>query len=194
MSHSLKEYWSKLEESERKHRLLFENAKDAVFLLDAERDYGRIIDANMEAAVEEERMLLWDYGRIIDANPAAEMHGYSRYELLNLNRRDLLAPDHAKKFDERFKNAIHDKRFVAESIHVRKDGTVFPVEVSASLINIDGHKYFLTFDRDITERKQAEEKLIRTEQMKLCGEMAASLAHEIKKSSCRDNGVYRSTA
>jgi len=159
MSHSLKEYWSKLEESERKHRLLFENAKDAVFLLDAERDYGRIIDANPAAA---------------------KMHGYSRYELLNLNRRDLLAPDHAKKFDERFKNAIHDKRFVAESIHVRKDGTVFPVEVSASLINIDGHKYFLTFDRDITERKQAEEKLIRTEQMKLCGEMAASLAHEIK--------------
>jgi two-component system sensor histidine kinase AtoS len=159
MSHSLKEYWSKLEESERKYRLLFESAKDAVFLLDAERDYGRIIDANPAAA---------------------EMHGYCRNELLNLNRRDLLVPDHAKRFDERFKKAMQDERFVAESLHIKKDGTVFPVEVNASLVDIDGHRYFLTFDRDITERKQAEERLLRTEQMKLCGEMAASLAHEIK--------------
>lgn len=159
MALSLKEYWSKLEESERKYRLLVENAKDAVFLLDAEGAYGKIIDANPAAA---------------------EMHGYSREELLNLNRKDLLAPDDAKKFDERFKKAIQDKRFVAESLHIRKNGTIFPVEVSANFININGHKYFLTFDRDITERKQAEAKLIRTEQMKLCGEMAASLAHEIK--------------
>jgi two-component system sensor histidine kinase AtoS len=159
MSLSLKEYWSKLEESERKYRLLFENAKDGISMLDAETDYGKIIDAN----------------------PAlAEMHGYTRHELLNLNRRDLLVPEHAKKFDERFKKAIQDKRFVAESLHIRKDGVVFPVEVSASLVDIDGYKYCLTFDRNITERKQAEEKLVRTEQMKFCGEMAASLAHEIK--------------
>ena len=159
MSYSLKEYWSKLEESERKYRLLFENARDAVFLLDAEKDYGKIIDANPAAA---------------------EMHGYCREELLNLNRTDLLYAEYSRRFRDRFMKALNEGMFVSESLHVRKDGVVFPVEVSASLVEIDGHKYFLTFDRDITERKQAEEKLIRTEQMKLCGEMAAGLAHEIK--------------
>jgi hypothetical protein len=47
--------------------------------------------------------------------------------------------------------------FVVE--HYHKDGHVFPLEVSASLIFSDGESLIQSFVRDITERKQAEEKL-----------------------------------
>jgi two-component system sensor histidine kinase AtoS len=67
-----------------------------------------------------------------------------------------------------------------EIAHRRKDGTVFPVEVSAGLFEFGSHRYILAIDRDITERKQAEETLQRTEQLKVAGELATGLAHEIK--------------
>ena len=44
-----------------------------------------------------------------------------------------------------------------ELTHKKRDGTVFPVEISAGLLELDGHKYILAFDRDITARKKAEE-------------------------------------
>ncbi|MGB9081711.1 MAG: ATP-binding protein, partial [Desulfuromonadaceae bacterium] len=51
----------------------------------------------------------------------------------------------------------------AEIWHQKKDGTRFPVEIHAGLIKIDGKKYILGFDRDITQRKITEE----TDQMYL---------------------------
>ena len=67
-----------------------------------------------------------------------------------------------------------------EMIHRRKDGTVFPVEVSAGLLETGGHKFILAMDRDITERKRAEKELQRTERIRISGELATGLAHEIK--------------
>ncbi len=68
----------------------------------------------------------------------------------------------------------------AELKHRKKDGTVFPVEISAGLLDVGNKKYILALDRDVSERKKAEEALQRTEQMKMVGELATGLAHEIK--------------
>jgi len=48
------------------------------------------------------------------------------------------------------------------------------------LLEFEDQKYILAFDKDITERKQAEEALQRAEKLVVVGEMAAGLAHEIK--------------
>ncbi|MFA7347056.1 MAG: ATP-binding protein [Desulfurivibrionaceae bacterium] len=64
--------------------------------------------------------------------------------------------------------------------HRRKDGTVFPVEVRAGLLEIAGRKYVLAFDRDVTVRNQTEAALQRSRQLAMVGQMAAGLAHEIK--------------
>jgi len=45
-----------------------------------------------------------------------------------------------------------------ETWHRRKDGSAFPVEVSAQAIEIDGRRYRQSFIRDISARRQAEEK------------------------------------
>ena len=49
--------------------------------------------------------------------------------------------------------------FLFETRHRRKDGTLFPVEVSARTIKIENEVFYQSIVRDITERKQAEEKL-----------------------------------
>jgi two-component system sensor histidine kinase AtoS len=160
MASSLKEQVKKIEESEKRYRLLFESAGDAIFLLDGEGD-------NM--------------GKIVAANQAAvKMHGYTHEELLTMNIRDLDDADASARVPDRLERIFKGEWLKREMNHVRKDGTVFPVTISAGLLEMGNHRYILAIDSDITERKQAEETLQRTEQLKITGELAAGLAHEIK--------------
>ncbi len=160
MAGSLTEQMRKIEESEKRYRLLFESAGDAIFILDAEGEAaGNIVAANQAAVV---------------------MHGYSHDELLALNIRDIDAPEDAARVSDRIQRMFNGEWIKTEIDHIRKDGTVFPVEVSAGLLEFGNHRYILAFDRDITERRQMEQALQRTEQIKCAGELATGLAHEIK--------------
>jgi len=160
MVSSLKEQVKKIEESEKRYRLLFESAGDAIFILDGEGD-------NM--------------GKIVAANQAAvKMHGYTHEELLTMNISDLDDADSSARVTDRIERIFEGEWLKREINHIRKDGTVFPVTISAGLLELGNHRYILAIDSDITERKQAEETLQRTEQLKTTGELAAGLAHEIK--------------
>lgn len=160
MTSSLKEQLYRLEESERRYRMLFESAKDAIFIIAAEGpESGKIVAAN---------------------HAAAEMHGYTVDELKTLNIADLDAPDEAARIQARIAQVLQGEWIKAEIAHRRRDGSLFPVEVSAGLIELGSQKYILAFDRDISERRQAEEALQRSEQLRIVGELAAGLAHEIK--------------
>jgi PAS domain S-box-containing protein len=97
-------------------------------------------------------------GQIIEANrSAATAHGYQREEILALNIRDVLAPEARGNVGDRGRQA-EAGRTIFESLHVRKDGSTFPVEVSLSVIDVDGRPFFLGVARDITERKRADEE------------------------------------
>jgi len=99
-----------------------------------------------------------DHGNILEANAAAEKaYGYSRQELLGLTIHDLraeaapaLSPDQAAEADE------HGILF--ETVHRRRDGTTFPVEVSSRGAFIDGTRTFVSVVRDITIRKRHQEE------------------------------------
>lgn len=108
------------------------------------------------------------------------MHGYTVEELLSLTIQDLDAPAAALQSLERIERLLKGEWIKAEIKHVKKDGTVFPVEISAGVFEFDNNKYILAIDRDMTERKRAEEMLQRAEHLKTTGELAAGLAHEIK--------------
>jgi two-component system sensor histidine kinase AtoS len=160
MAVALRETIRKIQEGQKRYRMLFESAGDAIFLLEAEGSrVGRIVSANQAAA---------------------DMHGYSVDELLELTIQDLATPEAAAKSPGRIHRILNGEWIDVEIGHRKKDGTVFPVEVSAGLVEFDDQKFILTFNKDITERKQAEEALQRAEQMVIVGEMAAGLAHEIK--------------
>ena len=160
MALSLRNTIQRIEENQKRYRVLFESAGDAIFILEAEgASAGRIVSANQAAA---------------------DMHGYTVNELLGLKIQDLDTPEAAEESPERIRRILNGEWINAEFYHRKRDGSVFPVEVSAGLLEFEGQKFILAFDKDITERKQAEEALQRAEQLVSVGEMAAGLAHEIK--------------
>jgi len=160
MTLSLQEHTRKIEESEKRYRNLFESAADAIFVLSLEdQKAGNILQAN---------------------RAAAEMHGYSVDELLTMNIGDLDTPSSALGTPVRIERLLRGEWLRTQISHRRRDGTEFPVEISAGVFEVGGQKYILALDRDITERKQAEDALQRAQQIRIAGEMATGLAHEIK--------------
>ncbi len=160
MAQSLQTNMRAVWESERRHRLLFESAADAIFILSAEgSDAGRILQAN---------------------EAAAEIHGYPVEELVTMRIQDLDSPDAAGGALERIDRMLKGEWIKMELDHRKKDVTVFPVEVSAGIFEVGSRKYILAFDRDITDRRKAERDLRHAQRIKLAGEMATGIAHEIK--------------
>jgi PAS domain S-box-containing protein len=124
-----------LREGEAKLKNLFDSATDAIFILDME---GNFVDIN---------------------RTAHERLGYTREEMLAMNISDINHPDFAPKVPERLDQIRNHGSAKFESAHMRKDGTVMPVEVNSRIIDYDGSKVFFSFIRDITERKLAEDDL-----------------------------------
>lgn len=123
---------------EERYRALFEHANDSIFIIDFATH--RLLDVNENAA----RRL-----------------GYSKEELLQMTVDDLYPSDEHtlnQMFIERLKDA---DSIVFERTHVRKDGTTMPVEISSRIIESGGRRVMQSFVRDVTERKQAEERLQR---------------------------------
>jgi PAS domain S-box-containing protein len=127
----------RLRASESRYRLLFEMESDAIVVTDAET-----LD-------------------MLDANRAAEMlWGYSRDELLRLKATDLSAEKEATRSVHR---DPHGSVSVPLRWHRKKDGTVFPVEISLNRFTLEGRKVALSAIRDITERRERDEAVARSE-------------------------------
>ncbi|MCL4483110.1 MAG: PAS domain S-box protein [Bacteroidetes bacterium] len=102
---------------------------------------------------------------IIEANQRArQTYQYSLEELLKMKITDLVAPESKTLIENRLKNITENDGAIVESIHQRKDGSLFYVEISARIIKIDGRDFLHQVIRDITERKQAEIALIESEE------------------------------
>jgi len=104
-------------------------------------------------------------GSFVYVNEAAyKSRGYSREQLMAMNRRDLAAPEFAKLFDSWLKEIMDKRRDTFESVHLCKDGTRIPVEIHARQVKVGGEDLILSVCRDITKRKQAEEALLESEE------------------------------
>ncbi|MCX6376566.1 MAG: SpoIIE family protein phosphatase, partial [Armatimonadetes bacterium] len=91
-------------------------------------------------------------GRIIEANGAAiEAYGYTHDELLTLSIQDLRAPNTRAITDRQMQQA-DTVGILFETVHMRKDGSIFPVEVSSRGADVEGDRVLLSIIRDISER------------------------------------------
>ncbi len=98
-------------------------------------------------------------GRILEANEAAcEAYGYGLETILALTINDLRAPETRHQIPNQMEKAFHEANLF-ETKQVRKGGSVFPVEVSSRGVELGEERILLSIIRDITERKQAEEKI-----------------------------------
>jgi two-component system, sensor histidine kinase and response regulator len=103
-------------------------------------------------------------GRFLDSNEKAfSSLGYTRQEHRALTVPDVDPIVTAPIFAQYMARIRESGPLTLETVHRRKDGSTFPVEVNARLVQFD-REYLLAIVRDITERKQAEEALRLSEQ------------------------------
>jgi PAS domain S-box-containing protein len=121
----------KLKESEEKHRGLFENSGDAVFIVDIET--GIILDANRQA-------------ELLTEHPGQELIGMHQSRL----HPDQDDEYYRKKFQKHIRN---DRVFDLEADVVKKDGSVVPVFICSNLIDLQGKKVIQGIFRDISKEK-----------------------------------------
>jgi len=108
-------------------------------------------------------IILADYaGDILEANErAAEAYGYTVEELRRLTVRALAAPEMDAAFRRVMTEVDARPGLIEQSVHRRKDGTTFPVEMSLRTVEIEGVRYRQFIIRDITARKAQEEEIVR---------------------------------
>jgi diguanylate cyclase (GGDEF)-like protein/PAS domain S-box-containing protein len=129
------------QQSEFLFRALFEASPDAVMLIDPH-------DPNIS----------WP---IIDCNAVAcVMNGYGREELIG-HSIDILnkTPTSPAANITYLKQIREAGNLKFETFHCHKNGTIFPIEVSTTLIQVGERELLMGIDRDITERKRMEEEI-----------------------------------
>ena len=133
-----------LRESEQRYKTIFQSAPDALFVISAAgENAGMIVAANEEAA---------------------QSHGYTIDELIGMPISQIDTPESAELIPARLARLAAGERLTFEVEHRRKDGSTFPVEVTAERVLLDGHPHVLAFDRDITDRKRTEAALRESEE------------------------------
>lgn len=139
INRALKQKHVKLKESEEKFRVIFENSPDGIILADIKNR------------------------TFCTGNPAiCRMLGYNLDELLNLEVTDLHPKKDLPYVMDIFKKQARQELIIGESLPVkRKDGTVFYANISGIPVTFGGKTYMVGIFRDITERVEAEQKLLR---------------------------------
>ncbi|MCX6632701.1 MAG: PAS domain S-box protein [Candidatus Solibacter sp.] len=142
-----------LEEGVARRRILFEQSKDGIAILDLN---GKVQEANQAFAhllgytQEEMRELhVWDWNA-----------QWTREELLSKVAGFFAVPA------------------TFETRHRRKDGSLLDVEVSASGVEFGGRKFVYSMARDITIRKAADAALRESRRLEGIGILAGGMAHE----------------
>jgi len=141
-----------LRASEGRYRTLFEYAPDGIVIADSESNY---IDANASAL----RML-----------------GYTRDEFIGLHASDIVVPTEIGHIGPALSAIKATSDYYREWQFRRKDGSVFPAEVIATMMP---DRNLLGMIRDVTERKKLEQQFLRAQRMESIGTLAGGIAHDL---------------
>ena len=125
----------RVEEDLRLKEKMLDGASDSIFLHDIEGHFTYVNEA------------------------AYKSRGYEKEELLAKDIFVLPTPEYAATREERLSELLEKGELIFESAHFRKDGSIMPVEIQARVFHLNGRQLILSAARDITERKQALEKM-----------------------------------
>ena len=149
--------------------------------LKAEKDFSQKLIATAQDAL----VSIDGQARIVLFNPAAErIFGYARREVFGKNVNMLMAEPYAIEHDgyigryetTRESHAIGRIRTVTAK---RKNGELFPVELSVTEIATDDDVHYAAFIRDISEKTRLQDELVEKEKLATVGLTAAKIGHEL---------------
>ncbi|QBG49211.1 transporter substrate-binding domain-containing protein [Verrucomicrobia bacterium S94] len=143
-------------ESEERLRQIFENSPDAVFVLSRE---GQVLAVN---------------------NRACQFVKMNKQDLLNRPIHDLVPADFHTEVDHNMKQWFSGTLTKSEGYTLDADGRVFPIEMTGALQQLDGQTVLQLHVRDITLRKEAEEKMVAARNM---AEQARKMAEEAREAA-----------
>ncbi len=149
-----KELEDQLRCSELKYQAIFNNIPNPVFVLDPET--LDIIDCN---------------------NTVEKVYGLNRQELLGRSFLDFFLPEER----ERYTSQIKTFTVLSRARHHTSDGKPFYVDIMLSPSEYQGKPVFLLTTQDITDRLEAEQKVVQAGKMATLGEMATGVAHELNQ-------------
>ncbi len=124
----------------------------------------------------------FDSLRFIEANKGAcENLGYDRSELLRMTPVDIKPEMTEAQLRKTLGEAVDkDSRTCTfETVHKRKDQTLYPVQVDVHESVFDGRRVFVAFVSDLTHRQELEQQLSQSQKLEAIGQLAAGVAHEI---------------
>ena len=130
-----------IEERLRLTQFVVDHAGEAIFLMTSEARFAYVNEA------------------------ACRSLGYSRQELQAMTVHDIDPFSEIDSWPNLWKAVAEQTTIEIESLHRRKDGSLFPVEIRSTYIAFDGQVYNVAFVRDISERKQAERALREKEEL-----------------------------
>ena len=145
-----------LKEAEEQLTTLFEEAYDAILVIDpTTRRFQRV------------------------NGPAETLTGFSRHELLHMTADELKPNVDAPSLPDAVNEAIEKGAAYVHEAQVRtRDGAATPVDIRATCIDQQGAKVVQAFVHDISLRKKLQERLRRAEKMRAVGLMTSGVAHE----------------
>lgn len=94
----------------------------------------------------------------------SELYGYTRDEILGMSAELLRSPEFRPDIYQTLDATIKQGGIRFETVHLKKDGTLFPAEVSLRYMELMGNHCFQAVVRDITQRKQFEKALMASEE------------------------------
>ena len=130
-------------------------------------------------------------GEIISCNPRTEkIFGYSKEEMIGKNLSILMPKKEAVAHDAYINNFVKTRnpKIIGKGRELegrRKDGSVFPIDIAVSKLEIDGDMIFIGIIRDITERKKFEQELQHAKEdadkaNQAKSEFLSSMSHELR--------------
>ncbi len=145
--------------------------KAAAKIAESEAKYKQLFSAISAAVI----MFEQETGYIVEVNDTAmELYGYDLEEWTVLKVTDLFVEQdkiHGAILDPLANSAVFK--------HRKKDGTVFPLELSTSFFSQQDEKFVIFVGHDVTLRTQLEEKLQQGQKMEAIGQLAGGIAHDM---------------
>jgi PAS domain S-box-containing protein len=148
-----------LRESAERTRAVVETAVDGVILIDA-------------------------FGNVLVFNPACErLFGYAAREVVGQNVRMLMPPPYRQGHDSYIANyrRTGEAKIIGigrEVTGLRKDGSMFPMDLSVGEAKQEGESIFVGVIHDLSSRKRTEEQLAQAQKMETVGQLSGGIAHD----------------